>query len=78
MDSHGFDPRVRQHSFFDIGHEVISTAILSLQADSSRAVVSIWRKDVHSVLVNHLGSLPRKSVVRLTDCLNMTIVVDGT
>ena len=26
----GFDPRVRQHSFVEIGHEIISTAILSL------------------------------------------------
>ena len=31
---------------------------------------------VHEVLVNHLGglSLPRKSVVRLSDCPDMTIV----
>ena len=36
-------------------------------ADSSRAVVSYWQKDVHLVLVNCLGSLPRNSVVRLTD-----------
>ena len=29
---------------------------------------------MHEVLVNHLGalSLPRKSVIRLTDCPNMT------
>ena len=34
-------------------------------------------KDVHLVLVNRLGlSLPRKSVVRLTDHPDMTIVVD--
>ena len=26
----GFDPRVRQHSFVEIGHEVISTSILSV------------------------------------------------
>ena len=31
---------------------------------------------MHLVLVNRLGSLPRNSVVRLTDRLNMTIVVD--
>ena len=29
-DGRGFDPPVRQHSFVDIGHEIISTAILSL------------------------------------------------
>ena len=45
-------------------------------ADSSWAVVCYWRKDVHLVLVNGLGSLPRNSVVRLTDRLDMTVVVD--
>ena len=74
-DGHGFDPRVQQQSFVEIGHEIISMAFLPT-ADSSRAVVSYWRKDVHLVLVNCLGSLPRNIVVRLTDCLDMTIVVD--
>ena len=38
-------------------------------AFSRRAVVSYWRKYVQEVLINRLGglSLPRKSVVRLTD-----------
>ena len=38
-------------------------------SDSRRAVVSYWRKYVHEVLDTRLGSLslPRKSVVRLTD-----------
>ena len=42
-----------------------------------RAVVSYWRKYVHEVLDNHLGclSLPRKSVVRLTDRPAMTLDV---
>ena len=42
---------------------------VSPSADSRGAVVSYWRKYVHEVLVNRLGglSLPRKSVVRLTD-----------
>ena len=42
-----------------------------------RAVVSYWRKYVHEVLVNRLGglSLPRKSVVRLTDHPDMTLDV---
>ena len=42
-----------------------------------RAVVSYWQKDVHEVLVNRLGglSLPRKSVVRLTDRPDMTLDV---
>ena len=44
-------------------------------AGSSGAVVRYWRKDEHLVLINSLGSLPRNSVVRLTDRLDMTIVV---
>ena len=42
-----------------------------------RAVVSYWRKYVHEVLVNRLGglSLPRQSVVRLTDRPDMTLDV---
>ena len=44
---------------------------------SRRAVVSYWRKYVHEVLVNRLGglSLPRKSVVGLTDRPDMTLDV---
>ena len=40
-------------------------------------VASYWRKYVHDVLVNRLGglSLPRKSVVRLTDRPDMTLDV---
>ena len=39
-----------------------------------RAVISYWRKYVYELLVNRLGrlSLPRKSVVRLTDRPDMT------
>ena len=50
---------------------------VSASAFSRRAVVSYWRKYVHKVLVNRLGdlSLPRKSVVRLTDCSDMTLDV---
>ena len=50
---------------------------VSPSADSSRAVVSFWRKYVHKVLVNRLGglSLPRKSVGKLTDRPDMTIDV---
>ena len=36
-------------------------------ADSRRAVVSYWRKNVHLVLVNCLGGLPKYNVVRVTD-----------
>ena len=47
---------------------------VSPSADSRGAVVSYWPKYVHEVLVNRLGglSLPRKSVVRLTDRPDMT------
>ena len=46
-------------------------------SSSRRAVVSYWRKYVREVLVNRLGglSLPRKSVVRLTDRPDMTLDV---
>ena len=42
-----------------------------------RAIVSYWPKYVQEVLVNRLGGLrlPRKSVVRLTDRPDVTIVV---
>ena len=44
----------------------------------SVSVVSYWRKYVHEVLVNRLGglSLPRKSVVRLTDRPDMILDVN--
>ena len=50
---------------------------VSPSAFSRRAVVSYWRKYVHEVLVNRLGglSLPRKSVVRLTDRPDITLGV---
>ena len=55
----------------------LATYFRSLSAFSKRAVVSYWRKYVHEVLVNRLGglSLPRKSVVRLTDRPDMTLDV---
>ena len=53
------------------------SSIALMHCFSRRAVVSYWRKYVHEVLVNHLGglSLPRKSVVRLTDRPDMTLDV---
>ena len=46
-------------------------------AGSRGAVISYWRKYVHEILVNRLGglSLPKKSVVRLTDRPDMTLDV---
>ena len=61
------------------GFDTRSGNILSflLPLFQRRAVVSYWRKYVHEVLVNRLGdlSLPRKSVVRLTDRPDMTLDV---
>ena len=44
---HRFNPcQVRQHSFMEIDHEILSKDILS-STDSGRAVVNFWRKNVH-------------------------------
>ena len=60
-----------------VRYPVWQHTFVSPSAFSRRAVVSYWRKYVHEVLVNHLGglSLPRKSVVRLTDRPDMTLDV---
>ena len=60
-----------------IRYPVWQHTFVSPSAFSRRAVVSYWRKYVHEVLVNRLGglSLPRKSVVRLTDRPDMTLDV---
>ena len=45
----GFKPHVRQHSFVEIGHEIVSTAaILSLPLTQvGQLPDSYWRKNVH-------------------------------
>ena len=60
-----------------VRYPVWQHTFVSPSAFSRKAVVSYWPKYVHEVLVNHLGglSLPRKSVVRLTDHPNMTLDV---
>ena len=60
-----------------VRYPVWQHTFVSPSSFSRRAVVSYWRKYVHEVLVNHLGglSLPRKSVVRLTDYPDMTLDV---
>ena len=60
-----------------IRYPVWQHTFVSPSAFSRRAVVSYWRKYVHEVLINRLGglSLPRKSVVRLTDRPDMTLDV---
>ena len=57
-DGSGIDPHFRRHYFVELPFS---------PADSRRAVVSYWRKNVHLVLVNCLGGLPRNNVDRLTD-----------
>ena len=60
-----------------VRYPVWQHTFVSPSAFSRRAVVSYWRKYVHEVLVNRLGdlSLPRKSVVRLTNRPDMTLDV---
>ena len=69
----------QSHTFVKIYHEIISMVILLPSADSfKKGVVCYKPKYVHEVLVNHLFKLapcPGKSVVRWTDCPDMTIAV---
>ena len=60
-----------------VRYPVWQHTFVSPSAFSRRAVVSYWLKYVHEVLVNRLGglSLPRKSMVRLTDRPDMTLDV---
>ena len=77
------DPnQMPHHVASDLGLYCLPMTLLqfswvSPSAFSRRAVVSYWRKYVLEVLVNRLGglSLPRKSVVRLTDRPDMTLNV---
>ena len=53
------------HTFAEIDHEIISTAIFLPSTDSRRVVVTYKRKNVQEVLVNCLVKLAQeKSVVR--------------
>ena len=54
----------RSHTFVEIDHKTISTAILPF-ADSRRVVFSYKQKYVHELLVNRIVKLAQeKSVVR--------------
>ena len=63
----------------DHGFDTHAGHILSFlqSAESRRAVVSYWQKCAHEGLVNCFGSLsmPIKSMVELTDQLDMSTVV---
>ena len=55
----------RSHTFAEIDHELISTAILLPFADTRMVVVSYKRKYVNKVLVNRLVKLAQeKKLVR--------------
>ena len=59
----------------EIDHEIISTVILLPLIQEG--FLSVKQKYVHEVLINRFVKLSQeKSVVRWTDCLNMTIAVD--
>ena len=60
-EGHRFDPHVRHHSFVTTGHEN------NFYGHSLPTLIQEGRKNVHKVLVNCLGGLPRNSVDRLTD-----------
>ena len=75
-DGCGFDPPLWQHSSVEIGHEIISTAILSLPLIQVGQLSVTGERMCTYYWLTCLGSLPRNSVVRLTDSLDMTIVVD--
>ena len=68
-----FDPRSGHISFIEIKSWNNFYGNSLPTADLSGVVVSYWQKYGHLVLVNHLGSLPRKSVYILTDQHGKTI-----
>ena len=56
-----FDPHVRQHSFMEISHEIISTAVLNLIQEGQLSVTG-----ERMCTKFCLGGLPRNSVNKLT------------
>ena len=70
----GFDPPVRQHSFVEMGYEITYTAILSL------ALIQVGQLLAKGCAHNtgqlfRSKSVQKKCCSRLTDCLNITLVV---
>ena len=54
-----------QHSFMEIDHEIFFYGNSTPSADSRRAVVSFWQKNVHNTGEQLTGlSLPSKRVVK--------------
>ena len=50
------------HTYMEIDHEIISTAILLPSADSRRVVVCYKQKYVHEVLVNRFIKLAQEKM----------------
>ena len=50
------------HTFIEIDHEIISTAILIPSADLRRVAVSYKRRYVHELMVTHLVKLAQEEV----------------
>ena len=72
------DSKVRGPGFDTQSGHILSFLLLLIQEGGGGGQgCQVWRKYVHEVLVNGLGglSLPRKSVVRLTDRPDMTLDV---
>ena len=67
-----FSPLVRQHSFMEIGHEINSTAILSLPLIQVGQLSVITGKR----MCTKYWWMLRSKRCGLSDCLSMTIVVD--
>ena len=59
--------RLAKHSFVEIGHENISTAILSLPLIQEGQLSVTGERMGTEYLVICLGGVPRNSVARLTD-----------
>ena len=55
-------PPAQSHTFVVIDHEIISTVILLLHANSRKVVVSYKRKYVQEVLFNHLVKLAQEKM----------------
>ena len=62
-------------NFLSVYMFVLYCVVCSSTLEEIKNTYSYWRKYVHEVLVNRLGgrSLPRKSVVRLSDSPDMTL-----
>ena len=71
LGSRRFDPMDQQHYLVEIGHEIISMAVLFLPVFHV-GPLSVTGERTASTKGQ---SLPRKSLVRLTDRLDLTIVV---